>query len=80
MLFRSEALLVELDRTFVPEDFRPDPAARLPRIIAYPLPQEAEKLLIAPGEESGKFLLPIFDLSGQLKSNMKESAQKEGTR
>lgn len=76
----SEALLVELDRTFVPEDFRPDPAARLPRIIAYPLPQEAEKLLIAPGEGSGKFLLPIFDLSGQLKSNMKESAQKEGTR
>ena len=73
----SEALLVKLDRTFVPEELRPDPASRLPRIVAYPLPQEAEKLLIAPGEGSGKFLLPVFDLSGQLKSNMNEASKED---
>lgn len=73
----SEALLVKLDRTFVPEEFRPDPASRLPRIVAYPLPQEAEKLLIAPREGSGKFLLPVFDLSGQLKSNMNEASKED---
>ena len=49
----SEALLVELDRTFVPEDFRSDPAARLPRIIAYPLPQEAEEVMARAPAEAG---------------------------
>lgn len=58
----SERKLVELDKSFVPDDFWPDPEARIPAYSAYPLPKEAEKLLILPSAENRKFLLPVYEL------------------
>ena len=58
----SEALLVKLDRTIVPDDFRPDPESRMPEYQAYELPKEATRLLIAPEQSNRKYLLPVYNL------------------
>jgi outer membrane protein assembly factor BamD (BamD/ComL family) len=59
---KSEAELVELDSSYVPGDFPPDPDSRLPRIKAYSLPQEARHILISPGVGDHHFLIPVYDL------------------
>ncbi len=59
----SEVRLVELDKSFVPDDFRPEPEARIPAYQAYPLPSEAEKLLILPEAGNRKFLLPVYEIT-----------------
>lgn len=58
----SEELLVELDRSYVPGDFPPDPETRLPRIKSYQLPVEARHILISPGSEDNHYLIPVYDL------------------
>ena len=59
---KSEEELVELDKSFLPGDFLPDPESRLPKIKVYSLPQEAERVLIAPGGGGHHNLLTIYDL------------------
>ena len=58
---RSEEELVELDKSFLPGDFLPDPESRLPKIRAYKLPEEAKRVLIAPGSDHHN-LVTIYDL------------------
>ena len=58
---KSEEELVELDKSFLPGDFLPDPESRLPKIRAYSLPAEAKRILIAPGGDRHN-LLPYYDL------------------
>ena len=58
----SERLLVKLDSTFVPEDFREKPEGRLPHYRTRPIPAEASQLLIAPGDSDRRFLLPVFSV------------------
>ena len=59
---QSEEELVELDKSFLPGDFLPDPESRLPKIRIYSLPEEAKRILVAPGSENHHNLLPIYDL------------------
>ncbi len=60
---RSEAMLANLDSTFIPEDFRPEAAPRLEHAPTYPYPVEAERILITPNSrENKKYLLPVTDL------------------
>ena len=59
----SEEMLVELDRSFVPDDFREELPSRLPRYQAYPIPVEASRLLIIPGRNNN-FLQPVYSLDG----------------
>ena len=58
----SEAMLVELDKSYVPGDFPPDPESRLPKIRSYSLPPEARHILISPGVGDNHFLVPVYDL------------------
>ena len=58
----SETKLVELDNSYVPGDFPPDPESRLPKIKAYSLPQEARHILISPSSGTHHFLTPVYDL------------------
>lgn len=58
----SEAKLVDLDSSYVPGDFLPDPESRLPRIKTYSLPPEARHVLISPGVGDHHYLTPVYDL------------------
>ena len=58
----SERRLVELDKSFVPDDFQVGAEPRLQRYPAYKLPEESGKLLIVPGRGNLKYLLPVYDL------------------
>ena len=64
----SEAMLVELDRAIVPEDFRPAPESRLPVYRSYELPREATRLLIAPERSNRKYLLPVYNLQNDVRA------------
>ena len=59
---KSEEELVELDKSFLPGDFPPDPESRLPKIRTYSLPEEAKRILIAPGSGEHHNLVTIYDL------------------
>lgn len=58
----SEEKLVELDKSYVPGDFLPDPESRLPKIKSYSLPREARHILISPGVGDHHYLTTVYDL------------------
>lgn len=58
----SEAQLVDLDNSYLPGDFLPDPESRLPKIKSYSLPPEARHVLLSPGVGDHHFLTPVYDL------------------
>lgn len=60
---RSENQLSELDRTFTSGDFS-DASPRHESYKTFKLPEEAERILLVPGERGN--LLPVPDLSGYL--------------
>ncbi len=60
---KSEKLLTKLDKSYFPEQL---PATPPPEYHGYELmkfPQENRRLLLAPENSNGKFLLPIYDLN-----------------
>ena len=59
----SEKLLTELDKTYFPEKVAPAVAAEYPKYETLKFPEEEQKLLLAPENSNGKFLLPIYDLN-----------------
>lgn len=58
----AEKKLSELDNTYLPGDFSPEPEARLMPIHAYSIPVEAERELISPLNPGSHYLLPVPDL------------------
>lgn len=68
----SEKQLAALDKTFVPGDFPAEGAPRYETYPAKPLPQEAENVLLFPGEKDAHNLLPLPDLSTYLSKEGKE--------
>lgn len=74
----SERRLVELDKSFVPDDFQDSTEPRLQRYPAYSLPEEAGKLLILPGRGNSKYLLPIYDFGLGKKDDPPAVATGEG--
>ncbi len=73
---RSEEQLVELDNSFLPGDFLPDPESRLPRIKTYSLPDEARRILIAPGVGDHHYLTPVYDLKSDATKTESTEASK----
>ena len=64
----AEKLLVKIDKTFIPGDFRKQPASTKPVFRSYSLPADAKQVLINPGEKGNHFLVPvpnILDKSNQ---------------
>jgi len=59
----SEKLLTELDQSYFPEQIAPETAPEYMQHRIYKLPAEERKLLLAPENSNGKFLLPIYDLN-----------------
>lgn len=62
----SEKMMVELDRSFIPDSFSTSEANRLPTLKAYDIPAEATRTLLVPGQNGNHFLLPVPDYAGDL--------------
>ncbi len=61
---RSEELLTEIDKTYLPARTVPAVEKREHEYQVYSIPPEPRKLLIVPENSNGKYLLPIYDLKG----------------
>ena len=59
-------MMVDIDRSFIPDSFRKSEANRLPTLKAYEIPPEATKVLLVPGQNDNHFLLPVPDLAGDI--------------
>ncbi len=58
----AERLLTDMDKTYIPQPLQPALEPRVQEYEAYPMPAYSGKLLIAPQNSNGKYLLPIRDL------------------
>ena len=59
---KSETMLTKIDKTYVPEGFRPEVESRNQSFKQIPIPQEASPVMVVPENSDGKWLLPIKDL------------------
>jgi len=59
----SEKLLTQIDKNYFPEKVAPAVAPEYPKYETLKFPEEPRKLLLAPENSNGKFLLPIYDLN-----------------
>ena len=59
----SEKLLTQLDKTYFPAPTTPAVVPEFPEYETLEFPEEQRKLLIAPENSNGKFLLPVYDLN-----------------
>jgi len=69
---KSTQLLVEIDKSYVPENFAPEIQPRIQSYSAYPLPVEMPEILLLPQESNGKYLLPVYDLGIKPKEKEKK--------
>lgn len=58
-----EAALAKMDKSYFPERVLPAIPEEYPKYEVMSFPQEEKKLLLAPENSKGKFLLPIYDLN-----------------
>ena len=59
----SEKRLADLDESYLPGDFPAEGTGRYKSYVSAPLPREAEKILLLPGEKGNHNLLVLPDLS-----------------
>ena len=59
----SEKLLTQIDKSYFPEKATPAVVPEFPKYETLKFPEEQRKLLLAPENSNGKFLLPIYDLN-----------------
>ncbi len=59
---KSEQMLTKIDKTYVPEGFRPEVESRNQSFKQIPIPPEASPVMVVPENSDGKWLLPIKDL------------------
>ncbi|MFA6104645.1 MAG: outer membrane protein assembly factor BamD [Victivallaceae bacterium] len=59
---KSEEMLTKIDKTYVPEGFRPEVESRNQSFKQIPIPPEASPVMVVPENSDGKWLLPIKDL------------------
>jgi len=59
---KSETMLAKIDKTYVPEGFRPEVESRNQSFKQIPIPPEASPIMVVPENSDGKWLLPIRDL------------------
>jgi hypothetical protein len=76
---RSEELLTKIDKTYVPEGFRPEIESREQKYREIPLPPEASDTITVPENSNGKWLLPIKDLGIPNKDEVKSKDNKDKT-
>jgi len=68
----SEKLLTEMDKSYFPEQIAPEIPPAYPSYELLKFPEEPRKLLLAPENSNGRFLLPIYDLNLNNNKNKSE--------
>ncbi len=59
---KSEKMLVDIDRSYLPQSALPAVEQREQSYNVHNIPDEPDKLILIPEESNGKYLLPIYDL------------------
>ena len=58
----SEEILSEIDKSYVPEGFRPPLKNRYQKYDVIPIPSQTSRIIMVPENSNGKYLYPIRDL------------------
>ena len=69
---KAEKELSELDKSYLPGDFKPNPKPRLMPINAYEIPADAERELISPLTPGNHYLISVPDLSNTVSTPNKQ--------
>ena len=59
---KSEELLSKIDKSYVPEGFRPELKSRYQKYDVIPIPSQTSRIIVVPENSNGKYLFPIRDL------------------
>jgi outer membrane protein assembly factor BamD (BamD/ComL family) len=58
----SEEILSEIDKSYIPEGFKPSLKSRYQKYDVIPIPSQTSRIIIVPENSNGKYLYPIRDL------------------
>ena len=59
---KSEEILSEIDKSYIPENFRPALKSRYQKYDVIPIPSQTSRIILVPENSNGKHLYPIRDL------------------
>jgi len=59
---KSEEILSEIDKSYIPEGFRPELKSRYQKYDVIPIPSQTSRIIMVPENSDGKYLFPIKDL------------------
>ena len=59
---KSEELLSEIDKSYIPEGFRPELKSRYQKYDVIPIPSQTSRIIMVPENSNGRHLYPIRDL------------------
>ncbi|QSH40164.1 outer membrane protein assembly factor BamD [Lentisphaerota bacterium ZTH] len=66
---KSEEILTEIDKSYVPEGFRPELKSRLQSYSVIPIPAEPSNIIQVPENSGNRLLLPMKDTGIKQKKN-----------
>ena len=73
---KSEEILSQIDKSYIPEGFRPALKSRYQKFDVIPIPSQTSRIIMVPENSKGKYLFPIKDL-GIRKRNSKNGNEDE---
>ena len=59
---KSEEMLAQIDKTYIPEGFRPELKSRYQKYDVISIPSQNSRIILVPENSNGKHLFPIRDL------------------
>jgi len=59
---KSEEILAQIDKSYIPEGFRPELKSRYQKYDEIPIPSQTSRIIVVPENSNGKYLFPIRDL------------------
>ncbi len=59
---KSEEILSQIDKSYIPEGFRPELKSRYQQYDVIPIPSQTSRIIMVPENSNGKYLYPLRDL------------------
>lgn len=66
---KSEEILAKIDKTYIPEGFRPELKSRYQKYDVIPIPSQTSRIIMVPENSDGRYLFPIRDLGIKKRDN-----------
>lgn len=66
---KSEEILAKIDKTYIPEGFRPELKSRYQKYDVIPIPSQTSRIIMVPENSGGRYLFPIRDLGIKKRDN-----------